>query len=78
MAYILNSTSAYSYILCIQVYTEIREEGHFPPHWDYIYHEKLENSGRSSTDNGYGYVSNTNIGEGTTVNARAIFQMKWN
>ncbi|KAK3119517.1 hypothetical protein QOZ80_9AG0671690 [Eleusine coracana subsp. coracana] len=60
-----------------RIYTEIREEGHFPPHWDYIYHVKLENSGRNSTDSGYGYVSNTEIGEGTTVNARAIFHLPY-
>ncbi|KAK3118165.1 hypothetical protein QOZ80_9BG0695220 [Eleusine coracana subsp. coracana] len=60
-----------------RVYTEIREEGHFPPHWDYIYHVKLENSERNSTDSGYGYVSRTEIGEGTTVNARAIFHLPY-
>ncbi|CAL5017623.1 unnamed protein product [Urochloa decumbens] len=59
------------------VYTEIREEGHFPNHWDYIYHEKLEKSGRSSTDYRYGYVSKIEIGEGTTVNVRGIFQLPY-
>lgn len=76
MTYTLNPTRAYySYMFCMQVYTEIREEGHFPPHWNYIYHERLENSGHNSTDGGYGYVSNAEIGEGTTVNARAIFHL---
>ncbi|XP_021310333.1 23 kDa jasmonate-induced protein [Sorghum bicolor] len=63
------------YIGDSSVYTEIREEGHFPPHWDYIYDARLERSGRSSTDNGYGYHSQTDIGEGTTVNARAVFKL---
>lgn len=63
----------------MQVYTEIREENHFPPYWDYIYDQKLQKSGRTSTDNQYGYRSNTQIAEGTTVNARAVFEYpKWN
>jgi hypothetical protein len=57
-----------------RVYTEIREQGHFPPHWDYIYDMRLEKSGRSSTDSGYGFVSKTEIGEGTTVDVRGVFQ----
>ncbi|CAN6270588.1 unnamed protein product [Urochloa humidicola] len=60
-----------------RVFTEIREEGHFSNHWDYIYHEKLEKSGRSSSDSLYGYVSNTEIGEGTTSNVRGIFQLPY-
>jgi hypothetical protein len=77
MVFISIFNGAYSYILCTQVYTEIREKGHFPQHWDYIYHSKLEKSGRTSNDNGYGYVSKTEIGEGTTVNARAVFQLPY-
>ncbi|CAN6329618.1 unnamed protein product [Urochloa humidicola] len=59
-----------------QVYTEIREEGHFPPHWDYIYNIRLGNSSRNSTDSNYGYVSEVEIGDGTTATARAIFQLQ--
>uniref|UniRef100_A0ACD6AB02 Uncharacterized protein n=1 Tax=Avena sativa TaxID=4498 RepID=A0ACD6AB02_AVESA len=59
------------------VYTEIREEGHFPNYWDYIYEKKLQNAGRSSTDNNYEHVSKVEIGEGTTVNARAVFQLPY-
>jgi len=59
----------------MQVYTEIRDEGHFSKHWDYIYHERLEKADRNSSDNGYGYRSKTEIGEGTTVNARATFEL---
>ncbi|XP_051206165.1 23 kDa jasmonate-induced protein [Lolium perenne] len=59
------------------VYTEIREEGHFPKHWDYIYNKKVENASRSSTDGRYGYVSRTEIGEGTTVNVRGVFQLPY-
>ncbi|CAN6329632.1 unnamed protein product [Urochloa humidicola] len=57
------------------VYTEIRGEGHFPQHWDYIYDTKLTKSTRESTDWNYGYISKTSIGEATTANARAIFQL---
>lgn len=53
----------------------MRVEGHFPEHWNYISHSKLENSGRTSTDDGYGYRPKTDIGEGTTVNVRAIFDL---
>ncbi|CAN6361586.1 unnamed protein product [Urochloa humidicola] len=59
-----------------KVYTEIREEGHFPPHWNYIHNTRLENSSRNSTDSNYGYVSNVEIGDGTTATARAIFQLQ--
>ncbi|CAL4898249.1 unnamed protein product [Urochloa decumbens] len=57
------------------VYTEIREQGHFPRYWDYIYDAKLTKSSRNSTDWNYGYLSTTTIGEATTANARAIFQL---
>ncbi|CAN6352177.1 unnamed protein product [Urochloa humidicola] len=57
------------------VYTEIRGEDHFPQHWDYIYGTKLENSTRHSTDRNYGYISTITIGEASTANARAIFQL---
>ncbi|CAN6361597.1 unnamed protein product [Urochloa humidicola] len=57
------------------VYTEIRGEGHFPQHWNYIYDTKLTKSTRHSTDRNYGYYSDTSIGEATTANARAIFQL---
>jgi hypothetical protein len=59
------------------VYTEISEEGHFPKHWDYIYNNKVEKASRSSTDSRYGYVSWTEIGEGTTVNVRGVFQLPY-
>ncbi|KAE8807305.1 23 kDa jasmonate-induced protein [Hordeum vulgare] len=59
------------------VYTEIREQGHFPKHWDYIYNVRLANSNLHSTDSNYGYVSRANIGEGTTMNARAVFQLPY-
>ncbi|CAL4892131.1 unnamed protein product [Urochloa decumbens] len=59
------------------VYTEIREEGHFPKYWNYIYHNKLEKSGRCSSDKQYGYVSSTEIGEGTTATACAIFRLPY-
>ena len=72
---------AYSYIfyVCIQVYTEIREEDHYPSvgSWDFIYNEKLENSNANSTDDNYGYVSKTDIGEGSTMNARGVFQFPY-
>ncbi|CAN6356752.1 unnamed protein product [Urochloa humidicola] len=58
-----------------RVYTEIRDEGHFPQHWKYIKDAKLKKSSRQSTDRNYGYISNTTIGEATTANARAIFQL---
>lgn len=74
-----NSTSAYSNTLCMQVYTEIREEGHYPNvgSWGYIYGVKLANSNLNSTDKNYGYVSKTNIGEGSTMNARGVFQFPY-
>ncbi|CAL5093512.1 unnamed protein product [Urochloa decumbens] len=59
------------------VYTEIREEGHFPKYWNYIYHNKLEKSGRCSSDKQYGYFSSTEIGEGTTATACAIFRLPY-
>jgi len=80
-----SSTSSCDWLFCWSipfvgsngVYTEIREEGHFPKHWDYIQNVKLDNSGRSSTDSGYGYVSETQIGEGTTIDARAVFKLPY-
>ncbi|CAO1939507.1 unnamed protein product [Urochloa humidicola] len=60
-----------------RVYTEIRGEGHFPQHWNYIYNTKLNNSTRHSTDRNYGYVSTTTIGEASTANATAILQLPY-
>ncbi|KAI5001283.1 hypothetical protein ZWY2020_025933 [Hordeum vulgare] len=61
------------------VYTEIREEGRYPNvgSWGYIYGVKLANSNLNSTDKNYGYVSKTNIGEGSTMNARGVFQFPY-
>uniref|UniRef100_A0A8R7V9X7 Uncharacterized protein n=1 Tax=Triticum urartu TaxID=4572 RepID=A0A8R7V9X7_TRIUA len=65
---------------CIHTaYTEIREEDHYPSvgSWDFIYNEKLENSNANSTDDNYGYVSKTDIGEGSTMNAPGVFQFPY-
>uniref|UniRef100_A0ACD5VKA7 Uncharacterized protein n=1 Tax=Avena sativa TaxID=4498 RepID=A0ACD5VKA7_AVESA len=58
------------------VHTEIQEEGFFPLYnrWGYV-KTMLETQGYTSTDNRYGYVSKAEIGEGTSVNARAVFQL---
>uniref|UniRef100_A0ACD5VAQ5 Uncharacterized protein n=1 Tax=Avena sativa TaxID=4498 RepID=A0ACD5VAQ5_AVESA len=58
------------------VHTEIREEGFFPLYNRWGYTEEMLQIGRyTSTDNRYGYVSKAEIGEGTTANARAVFQL---
>lgn len=61
------------------MYTEIREEGHYPSvgSWDYIYNVKLKNSSVTSIDSNYGYVSKADIGEGTTMNARGVFEFPY-
>ncbi|KAI5001296.1 hypothetical protein ZWY2020_025946 [Hordeum vulgare] len=71
------SVGSWDYIY--NVYTEIREEGHYPSvgSWDYIYNVKLKNSSVTSTDSNYGYVSKADIGEGTTMNARGVFEFPY-
>jgi hypothetical protein len=57
-----------------KVYTEIRGEGSLNSWWN-INWSGLQRSERSSSDERFGYVSKADIGEGSTINARAILQL---
>ncbi|KAI5010239.1 hypothetical protein ZWY2020_012376 [Hordeum vulgare] len=59
------------------VYTELGEQGHFPPNWRYIIEKLDKYATGSSTHSKYGYLTNAEIGGGTTSDTRAVFQLPY-